>query len=419
MVRVLSIVLVAALFSPHQIFAGEIYTWREAVQEAKLNHPDLISAHEEIKQSEADKDIVKSDFFPQLDADLSAAKSKQGSSDSSKSYSYGASASQLLFDGFKTSSDVKGANQNLIATQYSYLVTSSNVRLRLRRAFVDLLQAQELLKISEEIATRRKDSLDLVQLRYEAGREHKGSLLTAQANLAEAQLDVRAASRSITLAQRSLNKELGRLQFLELSVNGEFIVTEEQRQAPNVEELAETTPFLRELMARSEAAKYGVSSAKADYLPAVFADGDIGRSDSQWPPQEEGWSAGFRVSLPLFDGGARRANVKRARSSFTQAEADERSGKDGILLTLQETWANLQNSIDNIEVQKKFLEAAQMRAKISEAQYSNGLISFDDWIIIEDTLVSTKKSFLQAQANALNAEADWVQAKGGTLDNEN
>ncbi|MFA7677794.1 MAG: TolC family protein, partial [Candidatus Omnitrophota bacterium] len=63
-----------------------------------------------------------------------------------------------------------------------------------------------------------------------------------------------------------------------------------------------------------------------------------------------------------------------------------------------------------------FLEAAQERSRIGGSQYSIGLINFDDWIILEDNLVSAKKSYLNAQADVLIAEAQWVQAKGGTLE---
>jgi len=45
-------------------------------------------------------------------------------------------------------------------------------------------------------------------------------------------------------------------------------------------------------------------------------------------------------------------------------------------------------------------------------------VSFDTWIIIEDDLVKAKKSFLNVQAEALVADAYWVQAKGGTLEND-
>jgi outer membrane protein TolC len=67
-------------------------------------------------------------------------------------------------------------------------------------------------------------------------------------------------------------------------------------------------------------------------------------------------------------------------------------------------------------VQAKVLEAAEVRAKIAEAEYSIGLLIYDNWIIIENALVAAKKVFVNAKLNAMIAEANWVQAKGGTLD---
>ena len=72
--------------------------------------------------------------------------------------------------------------------------------------------------------------------------------------------------------------------------------------------------------------------------------------------------------------------------------------------------------MEQIKVQQKSLQAALERSQIAEAQYSIGFISFDNWIIIENDLVSAKKSYLTARANALRAEAQWVQAKGETIE---
>jgi len=69
-------------------------------------------------------------------------------------------------------------------------------------------------------------------------------------------------------------------------------------------------------------------------------------------------------------------------------------------------------------VREKFLEASRERAKISEGQYSAGLLGFDSWIIIEDDFVAADQALIEAQAGALAAEAEWVNAKGGTLENE-
>jgi outer membrane protein TolC len=78
----------------------------------------------------------------------------------------------------------------------------------------------------------------------------------------------------------------------------------------------------------------------------------------------------------------------------------------------------LHDATELVSVQDKFLEAAQERSRIAEAQYSVGFITYDNWIIIEDNLVRSKTDFLDAQANAMIAEASWIQAKGETLEHE-
>ncbi len=393
-------------------------TWQECVQEAKQNHPDLVSAEEALKQAKANKAITKSDFLPQISSDLGGKTSEATTKVTTDTYSYNITGKQLLFDGFKTSHDVASATEDIKSAQYSYEVTSSNVRLSLRTAFVELLRAQELLNITEDIAKRRKQNVELVKLRYEAGREHKGSLLTAQANLALAEFEFAQAKRNIDLAQRRLTKELGRAKLLPIRVKGDFEIKHSYQEKPDFERLSEGNPFLLELIAEKEAVRFDLKSAKADFFPKVYTNASVGRSASDWPPDNDVWSAGVSLSLPIFEGGSRIAEVSRTRAAFNQAQADERSGRDSIILTLEETWKELQDAVGKAEVQQKFLEATEERAKITQAQYSTGLISFDNWTIIEDDLVKTKKSFLDAQKDTLVAEANWIQAEGGILDYE-
>jgi len=68
-------------------------------------------------------------------------------------------------------------------------------------------------------------------------------------------------------------------------------------------------------------------------------------------------------------------------------------------------------------VQNQYLGAAKERSTIGEAKYSIGLLSFDNWTIIENSLVSARKSYLEACAAVLRAEATWLQSIGGTLEN--
>ena len=395
---------------------AEELTWEDCVIEAKQNHPDIVSAEEKLNQAKASKVITASKVLPQVNSDLSQDTSKTEGQSKTDTYSYGITGKQLLFDGFKTSYDIKAALENIKSTQYDYQVVSSSIRLRLMTAFIGLLKAQELLNITEDILGRRRQNVELVNLRYEAGREHKGSLLTAQANMAQAEFETISAGRNMDLAQRRLIKELGRGKLTPIRAKGDFEIKYSERDKPDFEGLASATPFLRELITKKDAALFGLKSAKADFFPQVYANTSAGRTASDWPPDEDEWSVGVSLSLPLFEGGRRTAEVSRTKALFNQAQADERSGRDSVVLTLEQTWTEFQDGIDRVEVQRKFLEASEERAKIAQAQYSTGLIAFDNWIIIEDDLVRVKKSFLDVQSDALISEAEWLQARGETLD---
>lgn len=147
--------------------------------------------------------------------------------------------------------------------------------------------------------------------------------------------------------------------------------------------------------------------------------GGVAKDDDHWPPGETETSAGVKVSSPLFQGGAKVWQLYQAQSVHRELKQVECSTKDGIVLVLEQKWAGLQDVIENVYVRKDYIAAADERAKIAQQQYSVGLISFDNWTIIEDDLVRNKKAFLTAQADALLAEAHWILSKGETLEYEN
>ncbi|GEM_PF-49987 len=418
--KIIFIVLcVLSLFIPGAA-AQEVLIWQDCLREAARNHPDLVVAHESVEQSKTQKTVAASGLFPQVTASAGLSTAQADKTGNTKSSSYGISGEQLLFDGFKTTNSAHSASENIKAANENFRFTSSQVRLRLRTAFIDLLKAQALVKIADDIYKIRRENVQLISLRYESGTEHRGALLTAQANLSEAEFEQRRAHRDIEVARQGLMKELGR-QGQDLSpvqVQGEFTVTEDIKQKPGLEMLAEKHPDLLKTVAQKNAAAYDIKSSKGDFAPTVSLEAGASKTGVDWPPGDQGSDVGLRVSLPLFEGGLRMAQLKQARSIYRQLQASEHSTKDGVVLRLQEAWSSLENSVENIGVQQKFLAATEERAKISEAQYSVGLISFDNWTIIEDDLVRQKKSFLDAQANALLAQANWIEAKGETLEYE-
>lgn len=73
--------------------AEEMVTWQDCSREAKKNHPDLISAEEEVKELKASKKITASAIFPQIDTNASGFTAKtvtttSGTADSKTSDTY-------------------------------------------------------------------------------------------------------------------------------------------------------------------------------------------------------------------------------------------------------------------------------------------------------------------------------------------
>jgi outer membrane protein TolC len=419
------IIILIFCLSVNKASAEEVLTWADCISEARKNHPDLISAVENVNQQKAGKAITASGLYPQVTSNLDASTTGKNEKNESTgvttktttdSYTYGVTGTQLVFDGFKTLNNVKAASENIKGAQEAYRFTSSQVRLNLRTAFINLLKAQESIKVAQDIVKIRRDNLELITLSYQSGLEHKGALLTAEANLEQAIFQLSQAQRDVVLAQRQLTKEMGRIEFKPMSVKGEFTVSDTAKEQPDLEAIAKNNPSLLQVVAKKNAASFGIKSAYANFSPQLSGNVGTNKFSSRWSPQNNEVNAGLSLTMPIFEGGLRLAEVTQAKALYNQLDANERSTRDAVVVALEQAWVSLQDAIQTVDVQKKSLLATEERATIAEAQYSTGFISFDNWIIIEDNLVGAKFAYLNAQTNALLAEANWIQAKGETLE---
>ena len=397
---------------------AQMLTWSDCEQQASGNNTTIRIARENLVQAQESLNAARALFWPQISAGASTQHAENTLHDpvqttKSDSVGYTLSVKQDVFDGFKTLAQAQAAEKSVQAAEYDFFVTNSNVRLALRNAFITVLKAQEQKALVDIIVARRSQDMALIKLRYDGGREHKGALLLARANLDQAEADVAQATRTITLAQRKLSSLLG------VSLE-QYTVTENQGVfavvSPNFEEIAVTNPQLQLLQAKLDAAKYSATAVKASQLPQVYASYQTGKSGNSWPPENASWSLGGNLAFTLFDGNANGATMAKAESAIAQADLQVLDGRQTIVLTLAQTWTDLENAREDLAVKQSFLVAAQERSRIANAQYAAGLLLFDNWSIIEDALVNAEKAMVNARASVLTAEATWVQACGGGLD---
>jgi outer membrane protein TolC len=395
---------------------GTQLTWEDCVRLAIKLNPDLQSSREAIINSDAVRMGAYSILYPQISLSFGDSRSYAGAnlvspSNYATAYSEQISLSQLIFDGFRTKGNIDQARAQLNLSFANLDNQKATVSFNLKSSFAQLLYAQKLIKISQNVADIRQGNARLVKLLYEGGSEDKGDMQLTQANLDQALYNLDQAMRTRDLSAIQLGTYIG--EDLPKPVIGEGeLWTDPLPVTPDFNKLAVLTPSYFQHRAQVDAASAGVTIANSGWYPTITASADAAKNDDQYPLRDHGWSAGFNVSYPLFQGGATYFDVKAANASLRESLDNLRSGTNDSALTLAQMFKNLVDNQDNVRIQQELLDATALRYKIAEADYRNGLMSFQDFNTITDDYVSQQQTLLSAQLSAVIAEASWEEARG-------
>lgn len=395
--------------------AEEGLTWEACLKEAARHHPDVLAAGQAVRSAEAEFKSSRATYLP--DVTGSATHSRVHSSSTNDNYSYGISGSQRIYPGLRTQPEVAQARANLDAALADFAGVQAAVRLDVKSAFAALQYAQEFVKLSEKIAERRERNVQLVKARFDAGREHKGSYLRSKAQAAEARYDLRQARRALRVAQRQLGRSIGRSEFAPLRIGSSYR-PDAPPVSPDLDALSNLTPAVRRARAEDSAARAGLESARQEFKPTITASASATRSGGAWPPRSTSgdWTGKVAVDVPIFKGTREKHAVAAAQADAGQEAEEYKSVKEQTALDLEDLHAAFSDAVENISVQAAFLEAAEMRAEIAQAQYTGGLLSFEDWDIIEADLITQQKGSIASVRDGILAQGRWEEEIGKGLE---
>lgn len=394
--------------------SAEELTWEAAVQEVATRNAELRAAQANLASSEELVRAARSGFFPQVSAGVTYTDVEGNAittSSSTSGYNASVSATQNLFAGFLDSAKVEQAEANREAAAASHAIVRARISQDLKVAFAGLRYAQENVALTARIARRLEENLRLVELRFEGGRENKGSLLLTRANLAQARFEYLQAQQALLSAQTQLTRVLGRNEVRPLTVTATLPFTDPDA-APDFEQLLPTVPDYRLLVAQEKAAAAGVRVARSGFYPSVNVSGNLARDGADWFPEDDRRTVTASVTIPLFSGGR---DYYGTRSSVATLAASGAS-KDNIArqtrLRLRQTYNAYVEAAEKLKVDAAFVEAAETRAAIARSKYNNGLMTFEDWDRIETDLIQRYKIALAGRRDRVSAEAAWEQTQG-------
>lgn len=389
--------------------------WAGCVRLARENNPDLLGAQKSVISSRASYRVSRNQLLPQVG--LSSGYSESDLSSRSSRWRAEGSAKVDVFNAGAYANVRSARARNHLAAAALQLALA-DVRSLLRQAYVQLLFSQQQIDVSKAIRDLRRDNAQLVDLKYQSGRESKGNRLKAQAELKEAEANFAQAERALKVAQRELNRQLGITDFKEVLAEGTL-------DAPlihpvdNMAAVVESHPRVKGQNAAHEEAWANLSEARSALWPTLSASYSRSAIGDDYFPDTLHWSASGNLNFRLFAGGPTAAfnNITAARAGLERAGLELRSVRNAISADLESSWSSLLNSVEDVNVRREFLEAARQRNAESSVRYSSGLMSFEDWERVVTELVNAERGYIQAQRVAALAEARWDQARGLPLEN--
>lgn len=386
------------------------YTWDKCVEVVKQGNAELRASFKAFQAERARQLGAAAGFFPNLTATLDGSRTKD--EPDVTNYNAKLNLSQNLFDGLQDLAKTKEAKAKTAVALAKFEVTRAKVSYDLKSSFQSLVFATESVKLSEEIVKRRQNNLRLVELRFQSGRENRGSVLLSRAYLNDAKLDSLRAKNSIFKARAQLARALGLDEHEELQVQGEVPVQELGDSTPNFREMALATPEHRRSIAEQDEAEQKIDIARSRFFPRLALSGSIGRQGEDFLPENEQWSVGVNLTLPLFDGFRDYSSTRGAIESFASAQASRMNVDREILTKLRQAFSDYTEAVFKLKVDESFRDAAVLRAEIARNRYNNGLLSFEDWDGIENDLISRQKNYLESRRERVIKEAAWEQAQG-------
>lgn len=408
---------------------GDIATnaWWTAFSDRRLNgyvdqglaqNLDILQALERINQAQAGVISAGAGSLPSLD--LTADATRSGSKDiggsagaaaasgAQTSVSGGLSASWFLdlFGLYRRSKEA--ALANLDAAYASVDTARLTLLSSVVAAYIDVRYYQERIAIAQQNLRSRRETLDLTKLQLEAGAASRLDVVQAEGLVNSTLADIPGLETQFRGAAHRVATLLGlpaSSLIPELSRAAGQPVARFNAKSGIPADLIRNRPDIRAAERSLAAAVANVGVAEAQLYPAITLGGSITPSYTRAAGAEAGllsWSFGPALSLPIFDGGALRANLSSAESSAREAYI---SWKQTVLNAVEEVenaLAAVSRDGRTVAALRATVRSYQEALQLATASYRDGASSLLD-------VLDAQREVSTAQANLAAAVRQMAQ----------
>lgn len=381
-----------------------------ALENTYQQNPTLQAARANLRAVQEQLPQAYSGFKPTVIGDASIlatdiAGSNFGGADGSTSKDLALTLNQPLFRGGQTFAQVKAAKAVINAQISALKQIEQDVLLAAATSFMDVLEAQSLLSLSQNnrdlIARQSKET----QLRFEVGDLSRTDSSQAQARLARADSNVITSRGALESLQGGFEQIIGYAPNNLAQPDMSFALPRTQAEAVKIAEAQ--SPVVLISVFNHRAAEEDVDDVFGELLPEVGFNAQWNRTFDPQPgfiPEQTTRSVGLSASIPLYQAGSVRSRVRQAKYTANQRFIEIAETKREIRQRVIASWVNLQGAKAEITARKSEVEAASVardgvnkEAKFGTRTILDALDSDQELLDAQVALVSAEREMLVAQ----------------------
>ncbi len=390
------------------------------VAEALQANTSVKTAQAALRQARAQRDVAAAGLRPTLDGSASAQRGRVGGGSSSNTFKAGLDASW--------EPDIFGANRSALdagnATLRASAASLGDVRVSIAAevalGYIGLRAAQARLAIAEANLASQLDTQEITQWRLQAGlvssleaEQSRSATEQTRAQLPVLQTSIEQSRHALAVLTGQPPAALATL----LAAAGPVPQAADNLVLSFPAETLRQRPDVRAAEHRVDAALAKVAEADAARKPSFRLGGSLGLSALTLGALTDGASvvssllAG--VSLPIFDGGAARAQVRAQQAALEQADTAYQATVLTALKDVENALVALRGDRERLLRLNLAAESAGNAARLARQQYDSGLVDFQVVLETQRNQLSTQDSVASAQADLGADHVRLYKALGG------
>ena len=396
----------------------------ELVLQALHHNTGIRTAKAALQQSRAVRDAKVAGILPRVGASVSGQSSRTDSNDRTDSFHAGFDASWEpdVFGGQRSGINAADADEQVARTGLGQVQVSLAAEVAV--TYIELRSLQVRLAIARGNLAAQMETLQLARWRAQAGLA--SSLDVEQALAASEQTSAQLPALTTSLAQTlsSLSVLTGLAQMeLQSRVAADGARLGLVPQAPPAMAVAIPAQTLRQrpdvhaAEFRITAALARVAQADAARYPSFQISGSLGLRALTLGALTNGATLAQAllagISIPLFDGGAARAQVRAQEAALEQARVAYEAVVLGALKDVEDALVSLQGNTERLARLMAASQAAFNADLLARQRYASGLIDFRAVLETQRTLLSTQDNVASTRANLSADHVRLYKALGG------